>query len=235
MEEIWKDIENYEGLYQVSNLGRVKSLPRKRITPTGWPYLSKEKILTPKLRKDGYLEISLYTKGKSKSYFIHRLVAQAFIPNTESKPQVNHIDGDKTNNQVNNLEWATREENMQHAFKTGLIDSSKISEARTGKYSGKNHPLYGKHHTQESKKKMSEAKKGMYVGDKSSSARSIICITTGEIFTCIKYASSQYSIKDSNISLCCKGKRNYCGKLPDGTKLKWMYYEDYLKLTEKEE
>ena len=230
MEEIWKDIQGYEGEYQVSNLGRIKSLPRKRVTPTGWPYLSKGKILTPKLRKDGYLEISLRTKGKGKSYFIHRLVAQAFIPNPYNKPQVNHLNGKKSDNRIENLECATRKENMQHAFKTGLIDSSKISKSRTGKYSGKNHPLYGKHHSDEAKKKMSKAKIGMYLGDKSPSAKSIICITTGEIFTCIKYASSQYSIKDSNISLCCKGKRNYCGKLPDGTKLEWMYYDDYLKL-----
>ena len=98
MQEVWKDIKNYEGCYQVSNLGRVRN---------------KIKILSPQISNCGYLRIML----KNKHYSIHRLVAEAFIPNLENKPQVNHIDGNKTNNYVTNLEWVTASENQKHNYK----------------------------------------------------------------------------------------------------------------------
>ena len=105
MEE-WEDIEGYEGIYQVSNLGRVKSLNYNRT--------KKEKILKPQLHRKGYLYVVLYKEGKGRHYKIHRLVAQAFIPNPENKPEVNHKDEDKTNNKVENLEWTTRRENCNY-------------------------------------------------------------------------------------------------------------------------
>ena len=105
--EEWKDIEGYDG-YQVSNYGRIKSFKRK--TPL---------ILTPKLSLD-YLETNLYKDGKPHFRKIHILVAQAFIPNPENKPQVNHIVGCKFNCYVGNLQWATDSENKQHAYDTGL-------------------------------------------------------------------------------------------------------------------
>lgn len=108
MQETWKDIKGYEGLYQVSNLGRVKGLKRN-------------KILKPGKDKDGYLYVTLYNMYKLKGQKVHRLVAQTFILNPENKPQVNHIDGNKQNNIVNNLEWCTRLENIEHAWKTGLM------------------------------------------------------------------------------------------------------------------
>lgn len=104
MEE-WKDIEGYEGLYQVSNLGRVKSL-----------WFDKEKILKAYKNRYGYLCIGLCKYGKKKTYKIHRLVASAFIENSNNYPEVNHKDEVKTNNNVNNLEWCTREYN--HNFGT---------------------------------------------------------------------------------------------------------------------
>lgn len=110
MEE-WKWIEGYKGEYQVSNKGRIKSFKNK----------NREKILTPKRDgKDNYLMIGLCKNGECKYCLIHRLVAQAFIPNPLNKEQVNHIDGNKKNNNVDNLEWNTSSENIIHALDNGL-------------------------------------------------------------------------------------------------------------------
>lgn len=106
--EVWKDIKDYEGLYQVSNTGKVKSIR------------TNGKLLKLHEDKGGYLIAYLYKKSKYKCFKIHRLVANAFIPNQEEKRTVNHIDGNKKNNSVNNLEWATHSENIIHANKTGL-------------------------------------------------------------------------------------------------------------------
>ena len=101
--EIWEDIEGYEGIYQVSSLGKVKSL--------NFNHTKKEKILKPFFNRDGYLSVNLYKEGKRKQYLVHRLVAKVFIPNPENKLEVNHKDEDKTNNKVENLEWVTSKEN----------------------------------------------------------------------------------------------------------------------------
>ena len=114
-DEHWEDIENYEGIYQVSNYGRVKSLSRKISNGTGF-YISKEKILSGHINSKGYIQVEL----KGKPVLVHRLVAKVFIPNIDNKPQVNHIDGDKINNRVENLEWCTNSENQIHAYKNGL-------------------------------------------------------------------------------------------------------------------
>jgi hypothetical protein len=124
MEEIWKEIKGYEGLYQVSNLGRVKSLSKVKELYNGGLYNTKDKILTPRI-SNGYISVSLHKHNKGITKLIHRLVAEAFIPNPEGKPQVNHIDGNKTNNILSNLEWNTRSENIQHAFNTSLKISQK--------------------------------------------------------------------------------------------------------------
>lgn len=123
--EIFKDIKGYEGLYAVSNYGRVKSLPKQVFNHNGFFY-RKEKIIKPGKDTKGYLRISVCLNGKQHTYKIHRLVAQAFIPNPENKPQVNHIDGNKQNNHVENLEWCTNQENQDHAWKNGLYQRKEL-------------------------------------------------------------------------------------------------------------
>lgn len=134
-DEIWRDIPGYEGLYQVSNLGLVK---RSQCTK---PHMRKgvtifrtypERYKSPSTQDDGYLFVGLAdTSGKLKTHLVHRLVAEAFIPNPENKLRVNHIDGNKLNNSVQNLEWATQLENVRHAHRLGLAhsDPSKAHEA----------------------------------------------------------------------------------------------------------
>ena len=129
MEEIWKDVQGYEGYYQVSNLGRVKSLKRHAPYDTKYGKRAKyvnEKILAETEAHNGYSRVHLRTETTNMNKLIHRLVAETFIPNPLNKPQINHIDGNKKNNCVSNLEWATQSENMQHAFRTGLCDIEKM-------------------------------------------------------------------------------------------------------------
>lgn len=121
MEEVWEDIKGYEGLYKISNLGRVKSLERW-IYNVNRKYLSKEKILKP-IKVGNYLGVQLSFKGKSEKFYIHRLVCEHFIIKIDGKTNVNHIDGNKENNVVDNLEWCNQSENNYHAFNNGLINS----------------------------------------------------------------------------------------------------------------
>jgi hypothetical protein len=112
MEE-WKDIVGYEGLYQVSNTGRVKSLKKCEL------------LMKHQISNCGYCRVSLRKPKSSIKYSIHRLVAEAFLPNPNNLPQVNHIDGNKLNNLVDNLEWNTRSENQKHAYRNRLQISLK--------------------------------------------------------------------------------------------------------------
>ena len=115
--ETWKDIAGYEGFYQVSNSGRVKSLDRYMDRLDGKRGYRISKILKPQYNWKGYKSVTLKKNGTYKPMFAHRLVALHFIPNTENKPQVNHINGIKDDNRVENLEWCTAKENIQHYWK----------------------------------------------------------------------------------------------------------------------
>ncbi len=114
--EAWKDIKDYEGLYQISSLGRAKSLPTNN---------TYGKILKPGINSWGYRCISLYKNCQQKHAVVHRLVALHFIPNSDNKLEVNHKNGIKLDNRLKNLEWCTPSENMIHAVKNGFLKSQK--------------------------------------------------------------------------------------------------------------
>lgn len=115
--EEWECINGYEGLYEVSSFGRIKSLPHKYIDTKGRNYRKKERIIRPQNDcKRGYLKVRIYKNGVGSSFSIHRLVAIAFIPNPASLPEVNHKWGVKIDNRVSELEWSTSSDNQQHAY-----------------------------------------------------------------------------------------------------------------------
>jgi len=120
-EEIWKDIAGFEGYYQVSNLGRVKSLSRELNVKNGIRK-TKERIIANTNNGTGYLICSLSKKNKRKSILTHRLVATAFIENFDILKEVNHKDGNKKNNSLCNLEWVTRQENINHSWDNKLTN-----------------------------------------------------------------------------------------------------------------
>lgn len=119
VDEEWRDVFAFEGLYEVSNLGRVRSLDR--LCTGTKPRICNGKLLRPRTQKLGYREVSLWKDARPKYINVHRLVAKAFIPNPNSLPMVNHIDGDKGNNVVINLEWVDDRMNKQHAIDIGRI------------------------------------------------------------------------------------------------------------------
>lgn len=126
MLEVWKAVKGYEGIYAVSDLGRVKGLERPFSTKNQYGTCTgvyPSKILKGRDNNRGYLNVRLYKNKKATMKYIHRLVAEVFICNPSLKGEVNHLDGNKYNNCANNLEWCTHSENVQHAYDTDLIKS----------------------------------------------------------------------------------------------------------------
>ena len=182
-------------------MGRVKSLERKYFSiRNNCEQIWKSRILKQNFNPNGYLVINLNKNNKRKIFRVHRLVANAFINNYENKPCIDHIDTNKSNNCISNLRWCTQKENVNNEI------------------------------TKENHKKAMKIIKD--IADKNrakaieSNKKKIKCITTEEIFDSMKEACNKYKLKSGNLSKCCKGERNYCGKLPDGTKLEWKYLND---------
>jgi len=119
MEEIWRDVVDWEGYYQVSNLGRVKSLSRKVNGRNNKPNVIIERIRKQRINAEGYYSLPLNRFGLVKTVRVHRLIAEAFLPNPENKTDVNHINSNRADNSLSNLEWATRSENVTHGYVSG--------------------------------------------------------------------------------------------------------------------
>lgn len=171
--EIWKPVKGYEDYYEVSNMGRVKSLLNT----------SRSGVMSPSKNLYGYYNLSLSLHGKIRRHLVHRLVAEAFIPNICDKPQVNHKNGNVTDNCVENLEWVTAKENMQHAFH---VLKRKPNKPQLGKF-GKLDPY--------AKAVKMFSKDGTLI----------------KRFDCISDAERELNIRSTNIAATCRGKRPSAG------------------------
>lgn len=169
MEEVWKDVVGYEGIYQVSNLGQLKNIKHNR-------------LLTGAINRYGYVSVVLIKDKKVKNTRMHRLIAETFIPNPKNKNQVNHINGIKTDNRVENLEWVSNHENVIHAWENGLT-----------------RPLwknkFGKNHNRS---------KEIYQIDKNTN------LVIKKFYGCSE-AERETGVKRQNIHLCCSGKAKTAG------------------------
>lgn len=133
IEEVWKPVKGYEGIYEVSNIGRVKSCERIVTRSNGRKINFPEKIMKPSINHKGYEVIDLRKNGKRECGFVHRLVGKAFIKNPDNKKQINHKNGVKRDNNVDNLEWVTNKENVIHAYKNNLNNNRNAIESRKRK------------------------------------------------------------------------------------------------------
>lgn len=142
MKEIWKNIEGFESRYQVSSFGRVRSLARIRGANVGGSYFQKQKILKLVEKNTGYAQVNLPKNGKWKVYLVHRIVAHHFIPLIHGKIQVNHKNGVKTDNRVENLEWCTPSENGLHSYK--VLKNTIWQKGKKGEYTPTAKPVLQK-------------------------------------------------------------------------------------------
>lgn len=188
MSEIWKDINNYENLYKVSNLGNIFSIKNN-------------KLLSLWKDKDGYLRCNLKHNKKIKQATVHRLVAETFISNPENKLQINHKNGIRNDNRVENLEWCTCLENQQHKYNVLGYKPSKenINKMIDGQKRYNQRPEIKEKKSKEAKEKFS---------------KKIIDITSGIIYDSQRDAAKKIGISQGNISMVCNGiKNNICGHI----------------------
>ena len=207
-EVIWISIRGFEGRYARSTLGRVISL----IGCNGRVFIKRDEILKCSISNGHYACVTLHTDKKHVRREVHRLVAQAFVPNPNNLPVVMHIDENKYNNVASNLKWGTQEENMN--FPNFKLKQSQIAKRRVGERS----PFYGKHHTDETRRKLSLT----HMGKNSINARKVKGTNKNNdevIFDSIADAGRALGILPQNISACCRG----VGKTAGG--YKWRYYE----------
>lgn len=205
--EVWKDIRGYEKYYQISNLGRVRSLDRIiKDEKNNRTFNIKGKIITPTDNGNGYLIIGLRKNGKRKNKYIHRLVAEAFLDKCDGQEYINHIDFNKKNNNISNLEWCTQKENINYSIKKGRYISGKKETINKI-----NKKLIKKEQELESKilylwdndvkniDKISDIvhlnfKSVKKILQKNDRKKKIKCIETGEVFETIKEANKKYNV-----------------------------------------
>lgn len=241
MDEIWKDVEGYEGIYQVSNLGRIKSLARSFNHLNRWGNIQSHSLPERELKiselHDHYQSVVLSKNGKSRDYFVHRLVAQAFIPNPYNLPQVNHKDENPSNNCVDNLEWCTplynsnygnRRDKLSKALK-GKPFSKERREKMKQDRKGEGNPMYGRTQSEETKHKMSLASKGVkkspehaakirerMIGttpwNKGKHSRPITCLDANIEFECSQYAADWIGNGITSSAIEYSAKRIACCK-----------------------
>ena len=167
MIEEWRSVIGYEGLYEVSNTGQVRSFDRYVKYSNGRIHLHKGKVLSPIKDKDGYLQVNLCNNGKIHQIKIHRLVAQAFLLNPDNLPQVNHLDEDKTNNSVDNLEWCTVKYNNNYGTRTIRAKETAIKNGYwTGLRSGLSKKEYNQKYYQDNRDKFREYRHQYYLKKK---------------------------------------------------------------------
>jgi hypothetical protein len=201
MEEIFvpvcnfKDAEIYSEFYHISHFGNLKILPRQILGG-----VKNMKIAIGLDNGRGYLKVFLSNKKHKKMMRIHRLVAYAFVPNPNNYPEINHIDGNKSNNHVSNLEWCTRQQNMIHAYATKAKKGMK-------------HHRFGIKLSEEHKRKMSEALKGKYNAGcrkpKPTLRKPIICLNTGKHYESLTSAANELNLRIVKLSDVLNGRRKH--------------------------
>lgn len=251
--EEWRPVVGYEGYYEVSDLGRVRSVDRVITCKNGSTRKLKGKLMSLNPCPMGYLGTSLYTPETGGVRFLaHRLVAEAFIPNPEGKPHVNHKNGTKWDNKLSNLEWCTPSENVQHAHDTGLITVNFGSDCIAAKLTDEDvleicklldsgasqieiASKYGVHET--SVNAIHTGRKWNHLTNRAGNVihygnnkgannyRSKAVVNCrGEVFDTVTKASIAYNLRSTtNICHVCLGKRRYSGTYEDGTPISWKY------------